>query len=196
MFYFSWFIGNWTKCSSNCQAGIQFRTVYCQQVVAGSMQSVINDSVCVNAIGPTPSSTQECNKEAVCPQFHIGDWGPVISQKIIASAEPTNLIGYHFLWQCDKLCGDGTRHRKITCFRKVDDRIEKLEDSDCEGEVPSRTESCTKRPCEGVDWITSPWSGVSYTTQLLLSLLYPFCLWQIGLAEIMTRPLKLYTVQE
>ncbi|XP_046445127.1 papilin-like isoform X2 [Daphnia pulex] len=132
----SWFIGNWTKCSSNCQAGIQFRTVYCQQVVAGSMQSVINDSVCVNAIGPTPSSTQECNKEAVCPQFHIGDWGP-----------------------CDKLCGDGTRHRKITCFRKVDDRIEKLEDSDCEGEVPSRTESCTKRPCEGVDWITSPWSG-------------------------------------
>lgn len=183
MFYFSWFIGNWTKCSSNCQAGIQFRTVYCQQVVAGSMQSVINDSVCVNAIGPTPSSTQECNKEAVCPQFHIGDWGPVISQKIIASAEPTNLIGYHFLWQCDKLCGDGTRHRKITCFRKVDDRIEKLEDSDCEGEIPSRTESCTKRPCEGVDWITSPWSGVSYTTQLLLSLLYPFACGKLDLLK-------------
>lgn len=77
LFLHSWFIGEWTKCSNNCQAGIQFRTVYCQQVVAGSMQSVINDTICVNAIGPRPSSTQECNKDAVCPQFHIGDWGPV-----------------------------------------------------------------------------------------------------------------------
>ena len=61
--------------------------------------------------------------------------------------------------QCDKLCGDGQRSRKVTCHRKVDDKIQALNDTDCEGDVPARTESCFLRPCEGVDWITTDWSG-------------------------------------
>lgn len=75
--YFSWFIGEWTKCTGKCQPGVQYRTVYCQQVVAGGMQSVINDTLCTENIGPRPSSMQECNKDAVCPQFHVEEWGPV-----------------------------------------------------------------------------------------------------------------------
>ena len=63
--------------------------------------------------------------------------------------------------QCDKLCGEGKRKRKVICFRKEEDKIHQLEDSDCEGEPPARTETCFRRPCEGVDWITSVWSGVS-----------------------------------
>lgn len=66
-----------------------------------------------------------------------------------------------FILQCSKLCGEGKRHRKVSCFRKENDRIQLLEDSDCEGEVPARSESCMKRPCEGVDWTASVWSGVS-----------------------------------
>ena len=61
--------------------------------------------------------------------------------------------------KCDKLCGDGERHRKVTCFRKVDEKIQALNDTDCEGTPPVRSESCFLRPCEGVDWITSDWSG-------------------------------------
>ena len=141
------------------------------------MQSVINESICVNAIGPTPSSTQECNKEAVCPQFHIGEWGPVNLKKRKWLPLNQHILNIWIFSQCDKLCGDGTRHRKITCFRKVDDRIQQLEDSDCEGEVPERTESCFKRPCEGVDWITSPWSGVSYNSIITFLCIFFFKLW-------------------
>lgn len=55
--------------------------------------------------------------------------------------------------------------RKITCFRKVDDKIEVLDDSVCETleNKPESEKSCKLRPCEGVDWVTSEWSGVSNT---------------------------------
>ena len=70
-------MGEWTKCSSSCQPGVQHRTVYCQEVAAGGRQSVISDDICVNAHGPKPSSSQDCNQDAVCPEFHIGEWSPV-----------------------------------------------------------------------------------------------------------------------
>lgn len=74
----SWVVRPWTKCSSsNCQPGVQFRAVYCQQIISGSLPSIVDDEVCSEAIGVTPSSMQECNKDAVCPQYHIGEWGPV-----------------------------------------------------------------------------------------------------------------------
>ena len=78
-----WFIGNWTKCSSNCQAGVQHRTVYCQQVVSDSKQSVADDEICINSNGPKPSASQPCNEDAVCPTFHIGNWGPVKIIKLL-----------------------------------------------------------------------------------------------------------------
>ena len=70
--------------------------------------------------------------------------------------------------QCDKLCGEGKRNRKVTCHRKTDGRVEKLEDSDCEDPLPARTESCFLRPCEGVDWIVSDWLGVSVKMEILI----------------------------
>lgn len=39
-------------------------------------------------------------------------------------------------------------------------KIEVLDDDDCIDEKPEETRECTLRPCEGVDWITSSWSGV------------------------------------
>ena len=39
-----------------------------------------------------------------------------------------------------------------------------LDDSACGGEVPEKEKTCELRPCEGVDWVVSPWSGVSFKT--------------------------------
>lgn len=63
--------------------------------------------------------------------------------------------------QCDHLCGPGKQTRAVTCYKKVDGKIEVLEDNACEGEVPEREKDCELRPCAGIDWITSEWSGVS-----------------------------------
>lgn len=39
-------------------------------------------------------------------------------------------------------------------------KTEVLDDDQCVDEKPEATRECTLRPCEGVDWITSSWSGV------------------------------------
>lgn len=63
--------------------------------------------------------------------------------------------------QCSKLCGEGVQTRGIKCFTKVDKKIEVLDESECTESRPEETKKCILRPCEGVDWITSAWSGVS-----------------------------------
>jgi len=35
-----------------------------------------------------------------------------------------------------------------------------LNDDDCDVEKPDTEKECHLRPCEGVDWVTSAWSGV------------------------------------
>lgn len=75
-------------------------------------------------------------------------------------------------WQCDKLCGDGVQRRDITCFRKVDGKIEKMADGDCPGDKPETEMPCKIRPCEGVDWVTTEWSGVSFVFSLHRSTAY------------------------
>lgn len=35
-----------------------------------------------------------------------------------------------------------------------------MDDDECETEKPETEKPCELRPCEGVDWVTSAWSGV------------------------------------
>lgn len=66
------------------------------------------------------------------------------------------------LLQCDRLCGPGKQTRNVTCHRKnKDGKIEVLDDSACSEATPEREKACELRPCEGVDWVTSDWTGVS-----------------------------------
>jgi len=65
------------------------------------------------------------------------------------------------LLQCNQLCGKGKQTRKLSCYRKLNGKITVLNDDECEIEKKPDTEkSCELRPCEGVDWVTSAWSGV------------------------------------
>lgn len=43
----------------------------------------------------------------------------------------------------------------------MDGKIQVLEDRACEVEMPKREKACELRPCAGLDWVTSEWSGVS-----------------------------------
>lgn len=49
----------------------------------------------------------------------------------------------------------------MKCYQLNNGKIEVLKDSDCSEPMPEASQKCILRPCEGVDWITSDWSGVS-----------------------------------
>lgn len=63
--------------------------------------------------------------------------------------------------QCDKLCGDGLQKRDVKCYYKLNGKVSIANDSACLDPKPDAQKACFLRPCEGVDWIVSQWSGVS-----------------------------------
>lgn len=64
--------------------------------------------------------------------------------------------------QCDKLCDEGKQTRQVVCYQKNGRKIEILGDEQCEDERPDDKQSCMLQPCDGVDWVVSPWNGVRY----------------------------------
>lgn len=65
-------------------------------------------------------------------------------------------------FQCDKLCGEGEQKRNLVCYRKENGKITVLTDADCIDVKPETTKKCIIKPCEGVDYVTSSWSGVGF----------------------------------
>uniref|UniRef100_A0A6E8VES2 Papilin n=1 Tax=Anopheles coluzzii TaxID=1518534 RepID=A0A6E8VES2_ANOCL len=132
-----WFEGPWSNCSKPCGTeGKQTREVYCERVSADGETKKIEDDVCLKQVGNKPATERECNQGIICPEWYVGRWSP-----------------------CNKLCGEGERTRKVVCYRKENGRITVLEDEECITEKPAVSEQCMLRPCEGVDYVTSSWSG-------------------------------------
>ncbi|CAG2056470.1 unnamed protein product [Timema podura] len=132
-----WSLGGWGPCSETCgEGGVQIRQVYCERIVSNGLPSVVEDEQCSDVLGPKPPTTQECNQDVACPTWHVGPWKP-----------------------CNRLCGDGVQKRRIRCYIRVEGKIQVLEDSACSEEKPQFEKPCLLRPCEGVDWVLSDWSG-------------------------------------
>lgn len=132
-----WVEGQWEKCSTPCgEEGSQNREIYCERVEKNGDATKVEDAVCLEQVGNKPATKQTCNIDVVCPEWFVGPFSP-----------------------CDKLCGDGEKKRQVVCYRKNEGKIVVLSDTDCITAKPNATESCILRPCEGVDWITSSWSG-------------------------------------
>ncbi|XP_046402802.1 LOW QUALITY PROTEIN: papilin [Ischnura elegans] len=143
-----WVVGEWSSCSETCAGenstgGVRTRKVHCEQIISGGLAAIVSDSSCLEGeAGEQPPTSEPCNQEIVCPVWYIGRWKP-----------------------CDRLCGEGKKRRAVLCYRKIFDEstgkdlIELLSDDSCPGEKPEETEPCMRKPCEGVDWIVSEWSG-------------------------------------
>lgn len=72
----AWATGPWSDCSESCEKGFRERQVYCGQVVASGLPSVVDESKCAE-LGAKPPAKEECNAEVICPTWHIGPWKPV-----------------------------------------------------------------------------------------------------------------------
>ncbi|XP_017784218.1 PREDICTED: papilin isoform X2 [Nicrophorus vespilloides] len=130
-----WVTKPWQKCSAPCgEVGTQDRQVLCEQIITNGVASIVDDSQCARI--PKPDTQQACNVGEICAEWHTGPWKP-----------------------CDHLCGEGKETRVVTCYRKDNGKIVKLNDTDCSDEKPESEKKCNLRPCEGVDWIVSDWSG-------------------------------------
>ncbi|XP_019882164.2 papilin isoform X4 [Camponotus floridanus] len=154
-----WVEGPWSPCTKHCgEGGEQTREIKCEQVISGGIASVVDDSQCLEKVGPKGSITQECNRDVDCPQWHEGPWKP-----------------------CDHICGPGKQTRIVTCYRKIDGKIQVLEDEACETEAPEREKACDLRPCAGVDWVTSEWSGCEKICDLTKETRTAHCATQDGM---------------
>ncbi|XP_043223530.1 papilin-like [Amphibalanus amphitrite] len=134
----SWRVGNWSKCWADCgQEGVQTRPVTCQQRITAQVNASVADELCEETGAERPEEVRPC-AAGPCAAYHVGDWSP-----------------------CDVLCGDGQRTRQVVCHRQTSLTTELLADSECEEPPPNATKPCSRRPCEGVDWVTTEWSGCS-----------------------------------
>ncbi|XP_025408017.1 papilin isoform X2 [Sipha flava] len=131
-----WVPANWTECTHKCGTnGTQTREVKCVRRING-VDVPVDNNYCDQYDGVKPSTVKPCNVGLECPLWYTDPWKP-----------------------CDKLCGAGKQTRKVSCYRKVGKKIIVLNDDECEAQKPETTKSCELRPCEGVDYITSAWSG-------------------------------------
>lgn len=97
------------------------------------------DDVCLDLAGNKPATVSSCNEGKICPIWFTSKWQP-----------------------CNKLCGEGKQTRQVVCYKKDDNGdITVLDDKDCQDEKPAEEMECMIQPCEGVEYITSSWSGVS-----------------------------------
>ena len=63
--------------------------------------------------------------------------------------------------QCNQVCGAGSQIRKVRCPPMAS----------CDPETkPYSSQDCNEMPCEGVEWITSDWEGVSSTGQCYIQI--------------------------
>ncbi|XP_063221793.1 papilin isoform X2 [Bacillus rossius redtenbacheri] len=133
----AWSLGEWGACSMSCgPGGTRSRQVFCEQVVANGLPSIVDEQLCSESLGPRPSATEPCGEDVPCPTWFVGPWKP-----------------------CNRLCGDGKHLRQVVCYHRVDGRVQVLEDTACSGEKPLDSRPCSLGPCEGVDWVYSDWSG-------------------------------------
>ena len=106
-----WVEGEWGPCSKHCgEGGEQSRGIKCEQVISGGIPTVVDDSQCLEKVGPKGPTKQECNKNVTCPQFHIGPWKPV---RITCLIFPT------WSFQCSL---NGEIERK-SCFYECNEKI-------------------------------------------------------------------------
>ncbi|XP_030048871.1 A disintegrin and metalloproteinase with thrombospondin motifs 12 [Microcaecilia unicolor] len=117
----TWTIGNWSKCSKNCGDGFKTREVYCR-----------------NAHEKRPLRPFHCRLTEHQPQ-----------QSITCNMGPCSVWLMEPWSECSVSCGDGIRHRSITCINKENMKTEDTSLCEQDEPKPQQLQKCKLQTCQG-----------------------------------------------
>ncbi|XP_061046525.1 A disintegrin and metalloproteinase with thrombospondin motifs 10 isoform X3 [Eubalaena glacialis] len=145
-----WVVGNWSRCSRSCDAGVRSRSVVCQRRVSAAEEKALDDSACPQ---PRPPVLEACHGPACPPEWAALDWS-----------------------ECTPSCGPGLRHRVVLC--KSADHRATLPAAHCPPAAkPPATMRCNLRRCPPARWVAGEWEckDVNKVAYCPLVLKFQFC---------------------
>ncbi|XP_021786331.1 A disintegrin and metalloproteinase with thrombospondin motifs 10 isoform X2 [Papio anubis] len=129
-----WVVGNWSRCSRSCDAGVRSRLVVCQRRVSAAEEKALDDSACPQ---PRPPVLEACHGPTCPPEWAALDWS-----------------------ECTPSCGPGLRHRVVLC--KSADHRATLPPAHCSPAAkPPATMRCNLRRCPPARWVAGEWGECS-----------------------------------
>ncbi|XP_075402480.1 A disintegrin and metalloproteinase with thrombospondin motifs 10 isoform X2 [Tenrec ecaudatus] len=129
-----WVVGNWSRCSRSCDAGVRSRSVVCQRRVSAAEEKALDDSACTQ---PRPPVLEACQGPICPPEWAALDWS-----------------------ECTPSCGPGLRHRVVLC--KSADQRATLPPAHCSPAAkPPATMRCNLRRCPPARWVAGEWGECS-----------------------------------
>ncbi|XP_071345295.1 A disintegrin and metalloproteinase with thrombospondin motifs 7 [Trachinotus anak] len=166
----TWKVGEWSKCSKNCEGGIKSREVHCFDM---RDQRPLRPFHC-RAMSSRPQTQIPCNLQP-CLDWYTSSWGQCSEvcgggeqQRIVTCPEedqcdrelqPSNIQSCNSQpcaqwltgsWgQCSASCGGGVQHRLIKCVNTKAETDEEVDQAQCDHEPqPERTQKCHIQECE------------------------------------------------
>ncbi|XP_038145753.1 A disintegrin and metalloproteinase with thrombospondin motifs 7, partial [Cyprinodon tularosa] len=181
----SWKVGEWSKCSKNCEGGIKLREVQCFDL---RDQRPLRPFHC-RAMSSRPLAQMPCNVRT-CLDWYTSSWGQCSEvcgggeqQRIVTCPEddrcdrdlqPSAIQSCNIQpcaqwltgsWgQCSASCGGGLQHRLIKCVNTKAEDSEELDQDQCDNKLkPNNNQKCNMQDCKTApseavcvrDWLTS-----------------------------------------
>uniref|UniRef100_A0A2K6URQ6 ADAM metallopeptidase with thrombospondin type 1 motif 10 n=1 Tax=Saimiri boliviensis boliviensis TaxID=39432 RepID=A0A2K6URQ6_SAIBB len=117
-----WVLGNWSRCSRSCDAGVRSRSVVCQRRVSAAEEKALDDSACPQ---PRPPVLEACHGPTCPPEWAALDWSEV-SGPLPSRPLPRDVFTSHWATrnapfqlgtssQCSAQCGVGQQQRSVRC---------------------------------------------------------------------------------
>ncbi|XP_053526878.1 A disintegrin and metalloproteinase with thrombospondin motifs 10 isoform X2 [Artibeus jamaicensis] len=129
-----WVVGNWSRCSRSCDAGVRSRSVVCLRRVSAVEEKTLDDNACPQ---PRPPVLEACHGPTCPPEWTALDWS-----------------------ECTPSCGPGLRHRVVLC--KSADHRATLPPAHClPAAKPPTTMRCNLRRCPPPRWVAGEWGECS-----------------------------------
>ncbi|KAM6943559.1 A disintegrin and metalloproteinase with thrombospondin motifs 7 [Xenentodon cancila] len=164
-----WKVGEWSKCSKNCEGGTKIREIQCFDL---RDQRSLRPFHC-RAMSARPQKQMPCNAQP-CLTWYTSSWGQCSEvcgggeqQRIVTCPEedgcskelqPSSIQSCNSQpcaqwltgsWgQCSASCGGGVQHRLIKCVNTKADTGEAVDRAQCDHELqPDSTQKCNLQEC-------------------------------------------------
>uniref|UniRef100_A0A3B3UC22 ADAM metallopeptidase with thrombospondin type 1 motif 7 n=1 Tax=Poecilia latipinna TaxID=48699 RepID=A0A3B3UC22_9TELE len=166
----TWKVGEWSKCTKNCEGGMRFREVQCFDL---RNQRPLRPFHC-RAMFTRPLTQMPCNVQT-CLDWYTSSWGQCSEvcgggeqQRIVTCPEddrcdqdlqPSAIQSCNgqpcAQWltgswgQCSASCGGGLQHRLIKCVDTRTETSEEVDQVQCDHKLkPNSTKKCHIRDCK------------------------------------------------